>query len=229
MKISKNRKRTWYWILGILVFGILFVVLFENFALDSSTKGIGITDSSASPHTIFSFPRSVGTELTRALIKKYGRFEKLNISDVTKFDLNLPDSPDRTGSGDLSIFHDLDKKKLNELLELSEIYKLVTKSGKQIFTLGNRISGLGSDQPELLFFISDVREDVCEAVNKQMLSSSESQHDELIPLLTIKPNLTPYPALPSSEEITTIDYRGYAFGCFKSGETNYFFQVIYVF
>jgi hypothetical protein len=176
---------------------------------------------------IGSYPSAIRSALFKKIISKSGT-EEISLSEIKKFDLNLPQSLEYNEDEDWSIFSQKDALDI-------EGYEIIKSAVSQrdnqeyILTLSNRIADMGTGEPELLAILPHIKREVCQAVIKNRNDLSQMDNP-IIVSLDRPPNLTPHPQVVEESAIVTLprNLRPSA-GCVENGGIYYYYQLIYEF
>ncbi len=103
----------------------------------------------------------------------------------------------------------------------SEIINQIAPNSDFIFTKGNRVKKAGTELPEVLIVLPGVREKTCDYINERRRRGDNVLS---IPSENVKINTDSYPDEVEKENIIELPFDPY--GCLKTLEGNYFYQII---
>ena len=177
----------------------------------------------------------IKTALVRKIIdSKSG--DKISLEEIQKYDLNFPGSVKYKDSKEWSIFYGFSSLELSkETQHLQSMVSASSNDGKLIFTISNRVEGLGTEAPELMAIIPNFKEIYCQKVMQDLSGIQSTTEKVLIPKINEPPNLLPHPEIVAKESIVTLPRilkgtkRDWDSGCFNAQGKYYYFYTLYSF
>ena len=171
-----------------------------------------------------------------------GKNLKGELSDILrKVDYSKPDNCSPKNAG-WCFYEEVGKQYTKDTWAGSEItLSDISSVSNFIFTFGNRIDGLGTDNPELIIIVPDVIEDACEAVIERIETGKNSPNAKkvAIPKIKFKPDITIHRGAETQvieEEIVSLPYieglgqnNDRPMGCIKYEGINYFYHTVFSF
>lgn len=176
------------------------------------------------------------TAFVRKIVTKKG-INEVTIEETRQYDFNFPSSSEYKNSKEWSIFDSnffQNKKEFEGYYTRTEAhYKSVIDSvsdnGRYVITLSNRIEGVGTEKPELLFILPSVKKDLCEGTIRKANDVKLSEAIT-IPTLDDPPNLLPLSETVNDEIIVTLPKNATpVLGCVEAAGEYYYYQIIYEF
>lgn len=195
----------------------LAVVACKQEVADRGTDG-GIISNTLPSNVIV-----IRTALVRKIINHKGKNEA-TVDEIRRYDLNLTDDPEYKNSKEWSVFEEGKRSS-----EYNERFRSLLKSlsdEKYVMSLGNRIDGAGTDQPDLLFILPDIEENFCKALLRSVLNIKYNAVVD-VPEHISGLNLSSYSKMVDYGAIVTIPENPSPIGCLKSQGKFYYYQILY--
>lgn len=166
-----------------------------------------------SPSALPQYFQSISIPCWR-IIKKYN----LEGDDILLLDFSYPNDASYGDKPQYEVFNPLSGD-ATPPTQINDIYKKYADNPQIIFTLGNKVEGLGSDKAEIVAIMPRVHEDICESIHKKQVQGATLE----IPTASSAPNLTPYPTIVDRENIYTLPSRH---GCIKTPSGFYYYRAL---
>ncbi|MGZ9107261.1 MAG: hypothetical protein ACXW4B_00370 [Micavibrio sp.] len=177
---------------------LLVVMLF----VASQVVGILIPGDPSTPQTKIDDNVSRHVIDIRVGINKIYKDQGLKEADLNSIDF----SEHATGDSARNIFH-------------AEGGGVIRSSLPFIFTLGNKISGSGSEKSDLIILLKKPDTEYCVYLQQNTKGSSE------IPDLTQSPSLIPHPQEPKENEV--VEFPSTPFGCVNTPEGLFYYYLLF--
>ncbi len=162
------------------------------------------------------------SSITRKVIGDYG-VNQVSLDEFRIYDLSFPNSENYLNSPKLSVFYG-SPSSIPSIIS-TEI-KTVSSESDLVLTVANRVTGMGTDAPELLAIVPNVTKEACRTFNMSLGMDGIAQSNT-------SPNLSPYPEFVSSEKVKEIPRKlrrdDIDTGCFESQGNYYYYYTLYVF
>lgn len=197
-------------------------VVGENLKKQEAETSGGVTRM-----TLDSYPSLIRTALVRKIITKKG-VNETSPEEIRQYDLNFPGAPGYKNSKEWSIFEK--NSKIDEFENnFHSVIQSVSDHGEYAITLSNRIDDLSTNQPELLFVLSNFKKSMCKSILKEV--NNISRYDDVkIQTLEYAPNFSPLSEILTEKDIVTLPKNIHpSLGCIEAKGKYYYYQVIYEF
>lgn len=226
MKFLQNNNRAFL----MLSFGLLTL----SFGLIACKE-----DASARSETALSMPCAqlpscismIRSSLIRKIIANEEDSDKISLEKIQKYDLNFPGSINYKNSKEWSIFYGFSSSP--EIQRLQSMISESSDGGELVFTISNRVKGLGTDAPELMVIIPEFEEKFCQSVIKDVMGIQSPKVKVAIPKINEPPNLLPHSEMAGVDGIVTLPriLKEYDWdsGCFEAQGKYYYFYTLYSF
>lgn len=203
--------------------------------------GFGLTackeEASAKPETPLpcaQLPSCIATlrpHLIRKIMVNKSDGHKISLEEIQKYDLSFPGSTNYTNSEEWSVFY-----KFSSSADIQRLQSMVSESsngGELIFTISNRVDGLGTGNPELMIIIPGFKEKFCQKIINEVMGVQSLQEKAAIPKIDELPNLLSHPEMAGDDGIVTLPRilkeRDWDSGCFEAQGKYYYFYTLYSF
>ena len=174
------------------------------------------------------------SSLVRKIIENNGS-DKISLEEIRKYDFNFPDSVNYKNSKQFSIFYGSSSsdfyKKQNQTFQ--SMIKESSNNGEIIYTIANRVNGLGTEAPELVAIIPNFKEQFCQKIMNDAEGIRSLKDKARIPRIDNSPNLLPHSEMVNEKDIITLPHilkqRDWDSGCFEAQGKYYYFYTLYSF
>ena len=190
-----SRRRKIFVYAAVVIIGLLALLSYFTISTGRGGGGHNITEAEVHAEGMEDYGVEVETTVTRMLR------DKIKVDDL---DFSLPGNPDHKLSDINYVYGQKDAPPLpSTIMPWSEEEALPLKAfdGQMhyVFTGANRIPGVGTDAPEILFIAWPIKKDICETIDRHVLFFQETWIEKHIfgkdwiesHILNNPPDLTP--------------------------------------
>jgi len=147
---------------------------------------------------------------------------KMTIEDVYKLDFSEPGTEGYGVNPEYGVFHPLGGGSVYHK-DMSINFKEYADDPKFIFTVGNRVSGMGTDKSDLIMVFPHIYEAICKRIHQEYGPEGHVKMD--IPVLEGDINLMKFSQVPPESEIATLPEQ--KFGCVRTPSGLNYYYVLY--